>query len=373
MAAREKLSKFIIKSALKELQQKKRFKTLEQLRDDLEAELQEEGYEIDDEDREKIRAIVDEDGYTGRFAVDDMIWRKLKNKKYWPALSVAIAVLIFIVSNAIGGVIEYYVQKPLGDARPAENNAVIAAFFQLPSRVEGGTLEFKVTVQNQLKTEALKSLVLFASVDNVAEKIAIDELAPEGKKILTGKIDIHRIKKANFFFNAYIIGARVSFRSEPIEIEKTAVVAMESTVGGLKDMQVAADFSGKGEAESLAARNERKSVMGKVDAASARVQIAPSAQMGMTASACKPGDPGKMQPVVQNGEKAAFQVKGKSEQVAFKEMSSDSLVDETIASLRGMAAGEAGLRDSKMQLLKLLADTGNEKAGKYLEEAKNGR
>ncbi len=377
MTTQEKLSKFVIKSALKELQQKKRFKTLDQLREELEAELKSEGYAIDSEEKDKIKAIVEEDGYTGRFAVDDIIWKKLRNKKYWPAISVAIAVIIFIVSNVLGGVIEYYVQKPLSGAQPTENNAVIAAFFQLPSRVEGGTLEFKVTVQNQLKKEALKDLILFASVDNVAEKIAIDELAPEGKRILTGKIDIHKIKKANFFFNAYIIGARVSFRSEPIEIEKTVAVAMKGSGGSPKDMQIAADFSGKRENESLAANTERsqsKSSMARLDASSAQAPgtIAPSAAGGVTTAAGKPTLPGTMQ-VNEKKEETAFQVKGKTGQVAFKEMNSDSLVDETITSMKGLAAGEESQRESKLQLLKLLADTGNEKAGKYLEELKATR
>jgi hypothetical protein len=288
---------------------------------------------------------------------------------------VAIAVIIFIVSNVLGGVIEYYVQKPLSNAQPSENNAVIAAFFQLPSRVDGGTLEFKVTVQNQLKKEALKDLILFASVDNVAEKIAIDELAPEGKRILTGKIDIHKIKKANFFFNAYIIGARVSFRSEPIEIEKTTAVAMKDFHGSPKGIQIAADFGGKRESESLAAHTERsqsKSSMDKLDASSTRAPgaVAPSVAGGMTVAA---GKTTKVQAVDEKKEETAFNVKSKTGQVAFKEMNSDSLVDETITSVKGLAAGEESQRESKLQLLKLLADTGNEKAGKYLEELKANR
>ena len=220
MSGTEKLSKFIIKSALKDLQDKKKFKNLQELTEELEKELADEGYELNDEDRKKIKLIVDEDGYTGSFRIDDIIFKKLKNKKYWPVASIIVAALIFVISNIIGALIEYCVQKPLNGNVPAPAT-VIAAFFQLPSKVYGSKLDFKVTLQNQLKNETLTDLVLFASAEDNVTKINIDKLAPDAApKPINGNINIASVNKKEFLFSAYIIGSNVSFQSEPVKIER---------------------------------------------------------------------------------------------------------------------------------------------------------
>jgi hypothetical protein len=334
MSTKENLSKFIIKSALKDLQDKKKFKNLEELREELEKELVEEGYELNDDDRKKIKLIVEEDGYTGSFRIDDVLFKRLKNKKYWPVASIIIAALIFIISNIIGALIEYCVQKPLNANEPVPAT-VIAAFFQLPSKVHGSKLDFKVTLQNQLKNQTLKDLVLFASAEDNVTKINIDKLDPNAApKPINGNIDIASVSKKDFMFSAYIIGANVSFQSEPIKIERDinvpgAVVAREI------------DSSGKG---------------------------TPSVQ-GSTMIAYNENIDSKDEKTVKYDKKQSAEIEENSLSLKFSEVNSDKLADELINKIKDLPKDNPQYKNN-VQILKALSLSGSLKAKDFIDKNK---
>ncbi len=359
----QKVTRLIIRAALKELQQKKYYKSFEELKTDLEHDLIEEGFSLDDDDRHKIGQIVDEEGYTGRFAIDDIIRRKFKNRKLWPVISIAVALLIFIITSAAGGLIEYFVQKPLNsNPSPAANpgTAIIAAFFQLPTKVEGETLDFKVTIQNMLKNEALKDLILFASADDVVKKFTINQLPPDGKTIIDARIDVKDVKKARFDFNAYIIGAKVSFRSEPVSVEKSARIAYNEDTVDRKDKfrdtvaQVSGENSGTG--SFIPAR----STMQNPSAGSCNTQKHISAGMGGGSSS-----------MIKTGAKPEnsliFSNQNPDGKVNFSAMSTDLLLEEAIQTWSNVGGGE---HKEKIELIKTLAESGNEKAKKFLKDMK---
>jgi len=324
---KQKLSKFIIKAAIKDLQEKKNYSSLEQLGEDVEKELLSEGFTLKDEDKEKIKAIVEEDGYTGRFSIDDIILKRLKNKKYWPIASLIAAVLIFLLTTVVGAFIEYFVQKPL-DSSPAEpvNGSVIAAFFQLPSSVEGEVLDFKVTLQNQLSDEALKDLVLFASVEDDVSQITIEELDPNEKVTREGNLNIKDINKENFYFNAYIIGSKVSFKADPIEIRKSSEGQMAFVN---KDL-------------SLTEKNPPS------------VSVTPEVPE-VSISEGPVSDTSDEVPAGYNTQ--------------FSGIESERLSEEIIGKIKGLSS-DAPEWKSNIQLLEILAGNGSEKAKKFLEEIK---
>jgi hypothetical protein len=361
MATQEKLTKSTIRMTLKDLQGRKRYKTLEEVRLDLQRELEEEGYTLDPADQERVRLIVDDEGYTGRFAIDDIIMKKLKNKKYWPVISVVIAVLCFVVAEAVGGVIQYFVQKPFADSQiPVAAPAAIAAFFQLPERVDGTMLRFKVTVQNQLKNEALKDLVLFASVDDVVTKISIAQLPPEGKQSIVGNLDIKNVHKDKFNFNAYIIGARVSFKSEPIEIVKKAgVVAMKPQPAAHDIAMISSAKDESARQVAMAGRSNMESGGAKLKAQS----MPPSAPLKTEKESMSEGSP------VTEGKKSqiSFDVKGGNKDIAMKATKSDTISDVFIAKLAGLDP-KAMKSDDSYMVLQTLAASGNEKAKRFIDE-----
>mgnify|MGYP000851335429 CR=1 FL=1 len=334
MAEKEKLSKFIIKSALKDLQDKKRFTSIEELTEKLAEELTEEGYEVNDEDRKKIKLIVDEDGYTGSFRIDDIILKRLKNKKYWPVATVIIGVIIFVITNIIGALIEYCVQTPLSgnEQVPA---TVIAAFFQLPSKVEGTNLDFKVTLQNQLKNEPLKDLVLFASAEDNVTKINIDTLPPNATpKPIDGKIDIASVNKKDFLFSAYIIGSNVSFQSEPIRIER--------------DMKVSG---------AMVARDISTEPMSSVNGIT----------VACNESFNDKGEKKDKPKVAEIDEKVG--IDGNPISLNFKEVKSDKLAEDIIEKIKDLPRDNPQYK-SNIQILKALSMSGSLKAKDFMEKNK---
>lgn len=331
MSEKQKLSKFIIKAAIKDLQEKKNYSSLEELGKDVEEELLSEGFTLKDEDKEKIKEIVEEDGYTGRFSIDDIILKRLKNKKYWPVASLIAAVLIFLLTTVVGAFIEYFVQKPL-DSSPAEpvTGSVIAAFFQLPSSVEGEVLDFKVTLQNQLSDEALKDLVLFASVENDVSQITIEELDPDEKVTREGNLNVKDINKENFYFNAYIIGNKVSFKADPIEIRKNSEgqIAFTNQKTSVND---SLEMKTSNEAPSVAYVESERMFDGKGD-----TEIA--------------------------GEVAVSTL-----DTQFNGIDSENLAEEIIGKIKGLSS-DAPEWKSNIQLLEILARNGSEKAKIFLED-----
>ncbi len=330
---KQKLSKFIIKAAIKDLQEKKNYSSLEELGKDVEEELVSEGFTLKDEDKEKIKEIVEEDGYTGRFSIDDIILKRLKNKKYWPIASLIAAVLIFLLTTVVGAFIEYFVQKPL-DSSPAEpvTGSVIAAFFQLPSSVEGEVLDFKVTLQNQLSDKALKDLVLFASVEDDVSQITIKKLDPNESVTKEGNLNVKDINKENFYFNAYIIGNKVSFKADPIEIRKNS----------------------KGQ---VAFVNQDPSVGDRLEADTGTE------------------NPPSVSSVTPEASISGGQTRDTSDEVPaeyntqFSGIESDSLAEEIIGKIKGLSS-DAPERKSNIQLLEILAGNGSEKAKIFLEDVK---
>ena len=362
MTAPEKTSKFIIRAALKDLQQKRTYKTLDTLREDLENELVREGYELNDEEKSKIRLIVEEEGYTGKFAIDDIILRKIKNKKYWPLVSIAVMVIIFLITTIAGAFIEYFVQRPLNGKQttPSTPNTVIAAFFQLPTKVDGGILDFKVTIQNQLGSEALTGLVLFASAEDCVKKIDIDSLPPGGEKTVTEMLNIKGVKKSSFAFNAYIIGPRVSFRSEPIMIEKMGIAVIEKkpSSSGLKP--IAMDTRDK---KAQVAMNDKVTAAPPMVAMSSEQKTAAQSSRLEVAQGAPEEGMEKKREAALNKDKEPV----KEARVELKEMGSDQLAEEMIESMKSLSSKDEKYRNN-LQVLQLLAQTGNEKAKKYVEE-----
>lgn len=363
MASGEKLTKFAIKTVLKELQGRRHFKTLAELTDTLEEELREEGFELSSEDRERIAAIVEENGYTGRFAIDDVIMKKLRNKKYWPVVSIAVAVLVFIISSAVGGLIEYYVQKPLSREKihdPAPT--VIAAVFQIPEKIYGEKLEFTVNIQNLQKNEALSDLILFASADDSVTKIPVGPLDPTAHKKIKGILNLKDIRKARVTFNAYIISSKVSFVAEPVEIEKSSVVAAEMEEG------ITAGNTG-----GLMAMKERQVAMSsKLETHGASTSL-PSASYSHKTAVAEPDSPAVESAQSLKDNSAALHGNAAEtspfKNITAKEMNSDALVEASIEAMKNLRLGEASY-ESRRGMLAVLAESGNQKAIVYLKTLK---
>jgi|GEM_PF-1751216 len=367
MASGEKLTKFAIKTVLKDLQSVRHFKSLAELKDGLEEELREEGFELSGEDREKIAAIVEENGYTGRFAIDDVIMKKLKNKKYWPVVSIAVAILVFIISSAVGGLIEYYVQKPLSREKiQAPAPTVIAAVFQIPEKIYGEKLEFTVNIQNLQKSEALSDLVLFASADESVTKIPVGPLDPTAQKKIKGILNLKAIRKARVTFNAYIISSKVSFVAEPVEIEKSSVVAADmgkgNTAGNTGNL-----VAMKEREVAMASKLEASGTNGNLPSASSS-QKAIAEQSNLPASGSAQGLQGNAAgsqdtaagPQVTAAETSPFK------NIAVKEMNSDRLVEASIEALKNLKPGDASYK-SRCGMLTVLAESGNQKAALFLK------
>ncbi|MGV8121445.1 MAG: hypothetical protein AB2L14_16925 [Candidatus Xenobiia bacterium LiM19] len=373
MASGEKLTKFAIKAVLKDLQAREHFKTLAELKDSLEKELREEGFEIIGEDREKIAAIVEEDGYTGRFAIDDLIMKKLKNKKYWPIVSIAVAILVFIISSAVGGLIEFYVQKPLSREKSQDPaSTVIAAVFQIPEKIYGEKLEFTVNIQNLQKSEALSDLVLFASADDRVTKISVGPLDPAAHKKIKGILNLKDIRKARVTFNAYIISSKVSFVAEPVEIEKSSVVAADmgegNTAGNTGNLVAV-----KEREVAMASKLDTSATKGSLPSASSSHK-AIAAQSSLTASGSAQGPQGKAagpQVSAATPQSTAATAQGTAAEtspfknITAKEMNSDRLVEASIEALKNLRPGEASY-ESRRGILTVLAESGNQKAALFL-------
>lgn len=357
MTAPEKLTKFVIKAVLSDLQHKKQYRTLDELRDDVESELIREGYELSQEEKDKIKLIVNEEGYTGRFAIDDIIWRKLRNKKYWPWVSLGVAAVIFLITNIASALIEYFVQKPLNTQPPVAGSpkAVVAAFFQLPTKVDSGTLDFKVTLQNQLVDEALQNLVLFASAEESVKKIDIESLPPGGEKIIADNLNIKGVKKNVFAFNAYIIGPKVSFKSDPIMIER-----MNITSGDEQQPPSAASASGS------VAINDKTGLLAMADKRNkdlSSIELRNKVRPESIETYSMKNEISKENACVLRDQKVTVE----QAKIEFMEVGSDQLTDELIGEIKALSSDDKQYKN-KIQILELLAKTGSEKAKKFLEE-----
>jgi len=363
MASGEKLTKFAIKTVLKELQGRRHFKTLAELTDSLEEELREEGFELSSEDRERIAAIVDENGYTGRFAIDDVIMKKLRNKKYWPVVSVVVAIIVFIITSAVGGLIEYYVQKPLSmEKSQAPAPTVIAAVFQIPEKIYGEKLEFTVNIQNLQRSEALSDLILFASADDSVTKIPVGALDPTAHKKIKGILNLKNIRKSRVTFNAYIISSKVSFVAEPVEIEKSSVVAVDMGKGNTA-----------GNTGSLVAMKEREVAMAsKLETRGASTSL-PSALYSHKMTVAEHGSPAVES--AQSLKDTSASLHGNAAETSpfkninAKEMNSDALVEASIEALKNLGPGATSY-ESRRGMLAVLAESGNQKAIVYLKTLK---
>ncbi|MDQ7824633.1 MAG: hypothetical protein RDV48_17660 [Candidatus Eremiobacteraeota bacterium] len=380
MASEEKLTRFVIRTALKDLQSRKHFKTLDELKEALEGELRDDGFEVTVEDRGKIAAIVEEEGYTGRFAVDDLIRRKLRNRKYWPAISIAAGVLLFIITSAIGGLIEYFVQKPLTREKPqAPAPTVIAAIFQVPERIYGEKLEFTVSIQNLQKSEALNDLILFASADESVTKIPVGQLEPTSHRKIRGLLKLKSTARSRVTFNAYIISSRVSFVADPVEIEKSGVVAMtmekeapSSTSDKLIAMKDSKEAGAPKRDNSMAggAAQGESRLMKTSSALPQKAQPIPGpAGGGMGGGMIGPG--GAAGGGASAGDSAAESESSRSMPVPLKdltarEMSSDRLADASIEALKSLPPGDPSFQ-GRREMLGVLAESGNKKAAQFLK------
>lgn len=241
-----KLTKYVIRQSLRELQDRRTFTSYAELAQAVEEDLEAEGLELDTEDRVRIKVLVEEEGYTGRFALDDILRRKLKNRKYLPVASLVAGVVLFLASTTAAAVIEHFVQSPLEGKTPA----ALTAVFQIPSRADLDRLAFKVTIHN-LSPEPLQDLVLFASAgSSVVQQFPVPEVGPGRQETVSAALDLSSASGEEVEFSAYVIGAGFSYRSEPMKVARgsggqLAAVSTERTArqqmnqGGMPPMAMA--------------------------------------------------------------------------------------------------------------------------------------
>lgn len=215
--ADQSVNKYVIRQSMKALQEQRTFDSLEELAAAIATDLFNEGFSVEAEEKAKIKQIVDEEGYTGRFALDDLIRRKLKNKKMIPVVSVLMAGLAFLVTTTVAALIEHYVQKPLDDGR----SAPLTAVFQVPEKA-ASQLHFRVQLNN-ISNKPLQNVVLFASAAQVAKQFPIAELAKGDSKTITGSLDLSGLAASEVEFVAYVIAGDFSLRSQPTTIARSGM------------------------------------------------------------------------------------------------------------------------------------------------------
>lgn len=232
---KQAVNKFVIRDSIKELQSKRRFDSLQELTEAVIEDLFCEGFTLDSEERSKVARIVDEEGYTGNFALDDVLRRKLKNKKWLPVASVVLAAMAFLLTTSIAAVIEHYVQKPLESDRPG---APFTALFQIPEKT-GDLLSFKVKLSNAVD-KPLPNVVLFASAGEVTQQFKVEALGIGESRTIMGTLDVGGLPPGQVDFVAYVISGDFSVCSEP------TTVAHESREVAMAPQAISSERSGKG-------------------------------------------------------------------------------------------------------------------------------
>jgi hypothetical protein len=249
------VNKFVIRQSMKALQDQQVFQSLEELAEAIADDLFEEGFTVSVEDRAKITKIVEEKGYTGRFALDDLVKRKLKNKKLLPVISVVMAALAFFVTTAVAALIEHYVQKPLEGSR----SAPLTAVFQLPD-LTGPQLDFKVQLSNH-SGEALRNVVLFASVDQVTRQFPIQTLESGQSLTVTGTLDVSGVNGNGLDFVGYVIAGDFSLRCQPTRIARRSAQLAVAEPPRSEALAPGMMAGGAGQENSVAVRNVGRSKM----------------------------------------------------------------------------------------------------------------
>ena len=217
------VNKYVIRESMKGLQAQRSFATLEELSEAVVQDLQAEGFAVGAEERLKIQALINEEGYTGRFAIDDVLRRKLGGKRWLPVASLVVGALIFLATTTVAALIEHYVQKPLEDDHPA---APLTAVFQVPERA-GDQLEFQLQLTNISGTE-IRNLVVFASAGEITKQFALGELGVAQSQSFRGSLDLRSLPQTpEVEFVAYVIAGDFSLRSQPTRVARAAqAVAM---------------------------------------------------------------------------------------------------------------------------------------------------
>lgn len=227
-AMKPTINRFVIRESLKELQARRTFASLDELSEAVIADLGAEGFRLDSHEQDKVKSVVREEGYTGRFVMDDVLRRKLKNKKLVPVLSVALAVLAFFVTTSIAAVIEHFVQKPLETDRAG---APLVALFQVPEKT-GDLLSFKVKLSN-VAGAPLSKVVVFASAGEVTRQFQVEPLEPGQTRTVAGALDLSGSPEGETNFVAYVISGDFSLCSEPTTVAyQSRQVAMAPSLEG---------------------------------------------------------------------------------------------------------------------------------------------
>ncbi len=86
---------YVIIGIVEELLNKNTYSSLDDLKKDAIAVLVGEGYTITPDIEKKVQKVVTEKGYTGRHRIDDIIGRKLRDKRY---LTIVISISLFLTS-----------------------------------------------------------------------------------------------------------------------------------------------------------------------------------------------------------------------------------------------------------------------------------
>ena len=231
--------KFLIRQSMEGLMKRKSYATLDELSDAVEEDLRDDGIDIEDTDRDRIRNVVEQEGDTGTFALDDIVRRKL-GKRFGVLVSIAVAVVGFLLYTVIASVIEYYVQRgieeppapaslDLANANPppaAGRSTAVSAVFQVPPEIRELTLPFTATVTNALGASALQDLTVLASAgrdtstQSVSAEYSIAEIAPNSHSVVEGSLDTSNIDGEHIIFKAYILGPGVTFKTPPITVAR---------------------------------------------------------------------------------------------------------------------------------------------------------
>ena len=151
--------KFLIRQSMEGLMKRKSYATLDELSDAVEEDLRDDGIDIEDTDRDRIRNVVEQEGDTGTFALDDIVRRKL-GKRFGVLVNIAVAVVGFLLYTVIASVIEYYVQRGIeeppaqtslepANANPppaAGRSTAVSVVFQVPPEIreESGNDTFPI-------------------------------------------------------------------------------------------------------------------------------------------------------------------------------------------------------------------------------------
>jgi hypothetical protein len=220
------INKFLIRESMKGLQARQSFASLEELTEAVAEDLFNEGFTVGSEAKAKIAKVVEEEGYTGRFALDDVLRRKFKNKRLLPIVSVVVGLLVFVITTSASAIIEHFVQKPLEDARPAP----LTAIFQVPDRADQ-LLRFKAQIKNT-SGAPLTNIIIFASADQVAKQYPIQQLAVGESHTVSGILDLTGVDGDTIDFVAYVIVGDFSLRSHPAQVahrnQQVAAITLDS-------------------------------------------------------------------------------------------------------------------------------------------------